>query len=96
VSTKKVFNLNSKPWIGKNKGMTRIITNTSYTGSHKQHAPVNIMPKSGWAGVLLPTKLGGVDSGSVGCPNWGWLLTKVDKCTIPGPHATPQQRMQPS
>ena len=32
------------------------ITSTSYTGSHKQQAPVNKMPKSGWAGVTLPNK----------------------------------------
>jgi len=64
------------------------ITSTLYTGSHKQHAPVNKMPKSSWVGVTLPTKLGGVDSGSVDSPNHVWLPTRVDKCTIPESHAT--------
>jgi len=29
--------------------------------------------------IQVLTKLGGVDSGSVGSPNCGWLPTRVDK-----------------
>ena len=64
-------------------------TSTSHTGSHKQHEPVNRMPKSGWASVTLPAKLGSVDSRSMGPPNRGWLPTRLVKCTIPDSQATP-------
>ena len=63
-------------------------TSTSHTGSHKQHEPVNKRPKGGWASVTLPNKLGSADSRSMGPPNCGWLPTRLDKCTMPGPHAT--------
>ena len=63
-------------------------TSTSHTGSHKQHEPVNKLPKIRWASVTLPTKLGSVDSKSVGITNCGWLPTGLNKCTVPDPHAT--------
>ena len=63
-------------------------TNTSHTGSYKQHEPVNKLLKRGWQSVTLQTKLGSADSGSVGSPNCGWLPTRAVKCTMPDPHAT--------
>ena len=53
-------------------------TGTSHTGPHKQHEPVNRVPKSGWASVTLYIKLGSVDLRSVGSPNCGWLPIRFD------------------
>ena len=63
-------------------------TSTSHIGSYKQYEPVNKLPKGGWASVTLPNKLGSADSRSMGPPNCGWLPTRLDKCTMPDPHAT--------
>ena len=62
-------------------------TNTSHTGSHQHYEPVNIMPKIGWASSTLPTKLGGTYSRSMGTPNCGWLPTRTDNSSLPGPCA---------
>ena len=62
-------------------------TNTSHTGSHQHYEPVNIMPKIGWASSTLPTKLGGANSRSMGTPNCGWLPTRTDNNSLPGPCA---------
>ena len=48
---------------------------------------VNIMPKIGWASSTLPTKLGGANSRSMGTPNCGWLPTRTDNNSLPGPCA---------
>ena len=45
-------------------------TNTSHTGSYQHNEPVNNMPKIGWASSILPTKLGGANSRSMGTPNY--------------------------
>ena len=50
-------------------------TDTSHTGSHQHHEPVNRVPKVGWASSILPTKLVGANSRSMGTPNSGWLPT---------------------
>ena len=45
------------------------------------------MPKIGWASSTLPTKLGGANSRSMGTPNCGWLPTRTDDNSLPGPCA---------
>ena len=62
-------------------------TNTSHTGSHQHYEPVNIMPKIGWASSTLPAKMGGANSRSMGTPNCGWLPTRTDNNSLPGPCA---------
>ena len=58
-------------------------TDTSHTGSHQHHEPVNIMPKIGWASSTLPSKLEIADSRSMGAPNCGWVPTKIDNNSLP-------------
>ena len=62
-------------------------TVTPHTGSHQYYEPVNKVPKVGWASSILPTKLGGVNSGPVGTPNCGWLPIRTNLGALPGPRA---------
>ena len=66
-------------------------TNTSYTGSHQHHEPVNNLQKTGWASSILPTKLGSANTRSMGTPNCGWIPTRVDNNSLPGPYAPPNK-----
>ena len=66
-------------------------TNTSYTGSHQHHEPVNNVQKTGWASSILPTKLGSANTRSMDTPNCGWIPTRVDNNSLPGSCAPPNK-----
>ena len=74
-------------------------TNTSHTGSHQHHEPVNVMPKIGWASSTLPTKLGGANPRSMGTQNCGWIPTPLTTTTYQAqvPHqirSSPENKVQ--
>ena len=63
-------------------------TDTLLTGSHQHHEPVYNLPKIGWSGSILPTKLGSAHTGSMSPPNRGWIPPRIDKCSLPKPAAS--------
>lgn len=58
-------------------------TDTSHTGSYQHYEPVNRVPKIGWVSGILPAKLEGANSGSMGSPNRGWIPTRLELTTTP-------------
>ena len=59
-------------------------------GSQAHHikALINNIKLLSKPGVTLSNNLGGVDSGSVGFSNCGWLPTRIVKCTMPDPYTS--------
>ena len=62
-------------------------TETPHAGSHRYYEPVNRTPKVGWVSSILPSKLGGVNSGPVHISNCGWVPIRTDNSSLPGPCA---------